>query len=89
MSKTLFVSYRNEGFWAYDVAASILLKHMIDAASTDPRENASQWMPACIERWRATQIVADFGLYLDDEWQPSQLERSCAILAQAESILSC
>jgi hypothetical protein len=33
MSKTLFVHWRNNGFWAHDVGAAVFLKHLLDAAT--------------------------------------------------------
>jgi hypothetical protein len=35
MSKSLFVEYRGQGFWAFDVVASVFLKHLVDVA--EPR----------------------------------------------------
>jgi hypothetical protein len=52
MSKTLFVGFRGSGFWAYDVAVGILLKHVIDVALDHIRQSASGWLLSSIEQWR-------------------------------------
>jgi hypothetical protein len=33
MSKTLFVNFRDGGFWAFDVVSAVFLKHLIDVAN--------------------------------------------------------
>ena len=68
MSKTLFIKFRGNGFWAYDVATGIYLKHLIDAATRRESKENTDWLPACIEAWR-TIVVSDYGLYLDESWR--------------------
>src|SRR5215469_2062300 len=89
MSKTSFIEYRGEGFWAYDVAVGVLLKHLIDRACL--RQPCS-WLSDCIEHWRVEAIVSDYAMSLDPEWTDSQrrvvktlIEEACQELQKSEA----
>ena len=89
MSQKMFVDYRGQGFWAYDVAVGVLLKHLIDRACL--REPAP-WLSECIERWRVNATVSDLGMHLDPEWTDSQrqivrelIEEACQELQKVEA----
>jgi hypothetical protein len=93
MSRTLFIECRGEGFWAYDVAAGVFLKHLIDAASQYIERQPCAWLGDCIEQWRVNAITADFGLHLDPGWTQEQrqivrtlLDAACEELAKCEAI---
>jgi hypothetical protein len=101
VSKTKFVEYKDgkrpgdlpDGFWAYDVALHIFLKHLIDAALASDQAN-TDWLSTAITDWR-TACVADFGLTLNANWSPEQrqafldlAQKGCAKLAERESISS-
>src|SRR5262245_12099588 len=89
MSKTLFVEYRGTGFWAYDVAVGILLKHLIDAANKAGPARDAAWLTECVESWRANAVSSDFGLHLHDAWNGDQVEVICSLLAVACASLEC
>ncbi|QDU47066.1 hypothetical protein Mal52_55940 [Symmachiella dynata] len=74
MSKTLFVEYRNAGFWASDVAASVFLKFLIEVANEHILQNQDEWLNDDIAHWRFNAGVSDCGLHLNNEWKPSQTE---------------
>ena len=95
MSRTLFVEWRRDGFWAYDVAVGILLKHVIDLANSDMAAEATPWLAECVEQWRINAVVGDLGLHLDPDWSPEQirtvvtlLDRACSNLRRSPSISS-
>lgn len=91
MSKTKFVAYADCGFWAYDVALDIFLKHLIDAAEASEQAD-TEWLSTAISDWRFA-CVPDYGLTLDANWSPAQqqtfldlAEEACTRLAARESI---
>lgn len=74
MSQKLFVSFRNDGFWAYDVAVGILIKHVIDRAEERCRLEDIVWLRECIEHWRVNAVISDFGLHLEDDWDDEHVQ---------------
>lgn len=92
MSSTQFVEYQKHGFWAYDVALGVFLKHVIDAASSHD-QGGSKWLADATAWWRVVACVGDYGLRIDSEWSADQLavfaelaHRACAQIAGAEVI---
>lgn len=100
MSKTKFVEYGDlnrpldvlpHGFWAYDVALDIFLKHLIDAAEASEQAD-TPWLSDAISSWRYA-CVPDYGLALDANWSAQQrrtflalAEDACARIAARASI---
>lgn len=100
MSKTKFVEYGDpnrpldvlpHGFWAYDVALDIFLKHLIDAGEASEQADAP-WLSEAISSWRYA-CVPDYGLTLDANWPTAHrqtflalAEEACARIAARESI---
>jgi len=92
MTKTQYVEYADRGFWAYDVALGVFLKHVIDAAEkSDQAETA--WLSTAISSWRVVACISDYGLTLDADWSAPQKqafialgEVACARLAERASI---
>jgi hypothetical protein len=92
MSKTKFVEFGGNGFWAYDVALGVFLKYLIDIAEASPQAN-SVWLSERLPRWRVIACISDFGLRLDENRTTIQrqgfiafAEEACARLALRESI---
>ena len=92
MSKTQFVRYGSRGFWAYDVALGIFLKHLIDTAVVSDQAN-TPWLSSAISSWREVACISDYGLTLDPNWSVAQrqifialAEGACSTLAARESI---
>jgi hypothetical protein len=92
MSKTKFVQYRDNGFWAYDVALGVFLKYVIDIAETSSMAG-SVWLSKRLPQWRVVACINDFGLRLDENRTAIQrqhfisfAEEACARLALRESI---
>jgi hypothetical protein len=94
VSKTKYVDYADHGFWAYDVALSIFLKYLVDAAVAT-YEAETGWLSTSITNWRGVASIPDIGLTLDADWSAAQrqtfidlAEDACASLAKRESILA-
>jgi hypothetical protein len=92
MTKTRYVEYENRGFWAYDVALGVFLKHLIDAAETSGQAKTA-WLSTAISTWREVACISDYGLTLDTGWSATQMqtfitlaEVACARLADRASI---
>lgn len=83
MSKSQYVEYADDGFWAYDVAIGVFLKHLIDVAERRTIEPENSWLSPCIEQWRINIIVSDYGLYLDETWSDTQRQTICELIDDA------
>jgi hypothetical protein len=83
MSKTMFIEYHGEGFWAYDVAVGVFLKHLVDRASQYADAQPSAWLSDCIERWRVNAVITDYGLHLDPAWTDSQRQLVRTLIDEA------
>lgn len=74
MTRTAFVSFRDDGFWAYDVAGSIFLWHLIDSAGQRLQSNPEPWLQNMVQHWRVAALVTELAHYADDDWSPSQVD---------------
>ncbi len=86
VSKTKYVEYTNRGFWAYDVALDIFLKHLIDAAEASGQAKTG-WLSSAIESWRMA-CIPDYGLTLDAGWSAVQQQAFIALAEQASARLA-
>ena len=93
MTMTQFVDYRGKGFWAYDVALGVYLKHLIDAAEQRKPEADAEWLEEAVAWWRVAAVISDYGLTIESSWSESQidvlldlLDRACTRLAEHEEI---
>src|SRR5208282_4217849 len=71
VAKTQFVNYANRGFWAYDVALGVFLKHLIDAAEASGQADTT-WLSSAVGSWRTVACISDYGLTLDSNWSAAQ-----------------
>ncbi len=92
VSKTKYVEYASRGFWAYDVALEIFLKHLIDAAEASDQAGTA-WLSEATSEWLRVASIGDIGLTLNEGWSPEQqrhfvslAEAACARLAERVSI---
>ena len=83
MSKTLYVDFRNNGFWAFDVVSSVFLKYLIDAANEHLAQGGDEWLTDAISHWRFNAECSDCGLYLDSDWTSAQTETVIALCRTA------
>jgi hypothetical protein len=74
MTSTAFVQYRENGFWAYDVAGSVFLWFLIQSAEEHLATTTSPWLQEMIQNWRVAAVVTEMAHYADDEWTPAQVE---------------
>jgi len=92
LSRTKYVDYADRGFWAYDVALGVFLKHLIDAAEGSDQADTG-WLSIAIANWRETAAISDIGLTLDADWSVAQRQtfidltgHACTSLAKRESL---
>lgn len=88
MSKTLFVDFRGDGFWAFDVVTGVFLKHLIDAALQHQERAGAPWLEEAIDHWRFNAVVGDCGLYLNDAWSSEQVDTFTALVSTASRELA-
>ena len=75
MSKTLFVNFRDGGFWAFDVVSAVFLKHLIDAANIHLERHDEPCLADAVAHWRFNAVCGDCGLFLDDSWSVERTGR--------------
>ena len=92
MTRTQFVEYADQGFWAYDVALGIFLKHLIDAAEANSKTH-EPWLEKAVSWWREVACISLYCLRLDDHVPEGQrrafialVESACEQLARRETI---
>jgi hypothetical protein len=88
MSKTLFVHWRDNGFWAFDVVSAVFLKHLIEAAESHPEFDNEPWLADAIAKWRFNAVCGDLGLFLDDSWSIEQIATFTKLAREACDVLS-
>ncbi len=92
MSKSVYVGFRDQGFWAFDVIVSILLKHLVEVA--EPKVADNQWLAEVVHQWRVGTVIPDScGVNLDDNWSDEQVEvivllfeETCKMLQEQDNI---
>lgn len=93
MSKSVAITFRGQGFWAFDVTTKVLLKHLVDVA--EKHEAAyPPWLGEALATWRINMLLADcFGFGLDASWSDVQidvvvslLQETCALLEKRQRI---
>lgn len=87
MSKSTYVEFRNEGFWAYDVSAAVLLKFLVDEARAWSTHTDRAWLDLAIADWKVYVAVSDYGLPLPSDWTEAQIKVICQLLAAASKKL--
>jgi hypothetical protein len=92
MTATKGIEFEGRFFWAYDVAAGVFLKHLIDEAEASEQADAP-WLSQAVSHWRVQAAITECGLTLEEEWSSAQrqtfialAEAACKKLATRESI---
>jgi hypothetical protein len=92
MTATKGIEFGNRFFWAYDVAAGVFLKHLIDEAEASGQADVP-WLSQALSDWRLQAAITELGLTLKEDWSSAQkqtfielAERACQKLALRESI---
>ncbi|XZE36227.1 hypothetical protein SH501x_001785 [Pirellulaceae bacterium SH501] len=83
MSKTLYIKFRDNGFWAYDVPSSVFLWFLIDAASERLALGTDPWLSDAIQHWRVTAAIPELARYADDAWSQTQICTVCELCRAA------
>lgn len=89
MSKLLYITFRGDGFWAYDVASSVFLKFLIDAASERVSAGADHWLVDAVHNWRISAVISELAHYADDEWSQSQINTVIELSQVATEKIRC
>ena len=92
VSATQIVKYAGRGFWAYDVAVGIFIKHLLDAAEKSG-EAHRPWLSKAMSDWRVQAVVMERGFTIDERWSAEErdafiamAEQACAAIATREFI---
>jgi hypothetical protein len=92
MTATKGITFARRFFWAYDVAAGIFLKYLIDEAESS-EEASAPWLSDAVSHWRVQAAITECGLTLEEDWSDPQrqnfialAERACQKIAMRESI---
>jgi len=83
MSKSKFVRYGDRGFWAYDVALGVFLKHLIDVAEPLIGSQDNDWLKEAISEWRIAAVIDPCGLKINQSWSSAQLDVFVNLVGQA------
>ena len=81
MSKRHYVQFREDGFWAFDVVSSVLLKHVIDLAA--PRVEGREWLAEAVHYWQVCTAYTDLALFFEGEWSADQVGEVRGLFAAA------
>jgi hypothetical protein len=94
VSQIQFVQYRQIGFWAYDVALGVFLKHLIDVAEERSLGDDERWLAEAVQSWRVVACVNSYGLALGEDWSGHQIatfvslaREACVRIGRRESFL--
>jgi len=74
MSRSVFVGFKGDGFWAYDVVSSTYLGFLTSAANVLATDKQQYWLEEAVRAWHINMEISDYGLHLDEDWSESQLE---------------
>jgi hypothetical protein len=92
LTRTKAITYIHRGFWAYDVAAGIFLKYLMDAAQAGGEANTT-WLSEAVSSWRVQAVITEFGFTLEESWSAEQrktfvalAEEACVALATRDAI---
>jgi hypothetical protein len=67
MTKTKGIEFEGRFFWAYDVAAGVFLKYLVDEAEASDDAN-EPWLMDAVSRWRVRAAIAECELTLEEPW---------------------
>lgn len=82
VTATKVVDYARRGFWAYDVAAGVFIKYLLDAAEKSG-EAHNPWLSEAISHWRVQAVVTECGFTLEESWSAEEREAFIALAEQA------
>jgi len=92
MTATKGIHFEGRFFWAYDVAAGVFLKYLIDEAEASEQID-EPWLSEAVSHWRVQAAITEFGLTLEEQWSSTQrqiflklAEAACKKLATRQSI---
>ena len=60
VTATKWIEFESRHFWAYDVAAGVFLKHLIDEAEASGQAD-TPWLSKAVSSWRVQAVIREFG----------------------------
>lgn len=68
MSKSAYVEFADQGFWAFDVSLSIMLAETVWVGEGLPRDQRPEWLPGSLDKLRVLAVVSDLGFLVELSW---------------------
>lgn len=87
MSSTATVEFGGRGLWAYAGSLAILLATVIKLAEDLPSDRRSSWLPDMLDTMKASAVVTDFGLVIDESWHGERVDLLATLVAKANQQL--
>jgi hypothetical protein len=72
-----------QGFWAYDVALGVFLKHLIDVAEEQEAKAPEIWLTQAIPRWRVVACAGPYQVLINPGWSAEQLNTFTSLAKEA------
>ena len=84
----LYIHFRDNGFWAFETAIDIFLRHLIDRANYYFYQNEFEWLCEGIKEWEINSKSNFSGMYLDEKWAQNQFNLMLVLIEEVCEILS-
>jgi hypothetical protein len=68
VSKTAYVEFADQGFWAFDVSLSIMLAETVWVGDGLPKDQRPEWLPDALDKLRVLAVVSDLGFVVELSW---------------------
>ena len=88
MSRSQYVGYRDQGFWAYDVSLAIFLKHLVDVADRQLAVGNVGWLREAVDWWRVVASINDYGFEIEESWSADQVKLFLQLADEAVAVIS-
>ena len=73
MTSTKGIGFEGRFFWAYQVAAGVFLKYLVDEVNASGHAD-ELWLSDAVSHWRVQAGIAKFSLTLEEHWSNEQRE---------------
>ncbi|MGN9807101.1 hypothetical protein [Micromonospora sp. L32] len=83
MSKTCFVEFNGAGFWAFSDSLAVLLGQAVLTAEEMGADRRSAAFKDVVDQLRASAVVTDLGLIVDEDWPGDRLDVLMQLIEEA------
>ncbi|SIM88002.1 hypothetical protein [Micromonospora cremea] len=83
MSKTCFVEFNGSGFWAFSDSLAVLLGQTVVVAKEMAADRRSAAFEDVVDQLRASAVVTDLGLLVDEDWRGDRLDLLMQLIEEA------